>query len=102
METDASVQGLGAVISQTQEDDKLHPIIIIVYASQSLSPGEKNYAITDLEILAVVWAISHFRPTTMDVESLCTQIVQPCGSFCWIHIHPENTPNGGQEYSVVD
>ena len=27
----------------------------------SLSPVEKNYSITDLETLAVVWAIQHFR-----------------------------------------
>ena len=55
LETDASIQGLGAVLSQVQEDGRPHPI---AYASRSLSPSEKNYGITDLETLAVVWSIS--------------------------------------------
>ena len=58
LETDASVMGLGAVLSQLQEDQKLHPV---AYASRALSSSEKNYGITDLETLAVVWAMSHFR-----------------------------------------
>ena len=58
LETDASTLGLGAVLSQRQEDSKLHPI---AYASHSLNRSEKNYSITELETLAVVWAITHFR-----------------------------------------
>ena len=58
LETDASVTGLGAVLSQEQDDGQLHPV---AYASRALSPNEKNYAITELETLAVVWAISHFH-----------------------------------------
>ena len=58
LETDASVQGLGCVLSQKQDDKRLHPV---AYASRALSPGERNYAITELETLAVVWAVTHFR-----------------------------------------
>ena len=58
LETDASKQGLGAILSQLQDDSKLHPL---AYARRSLSSSEKNYAITELETLAVVWAIVHFR-----------------------------------------
>ena len=58
LETDASVQGIGAVLSQRQEDQRLHPI---AYASRALSPVEQRYSITELETLAVVWAISHFH-----------------------------------------
>ena len=58
LETDASILGLGAVLSQRQEDSKLHRI---VYASRALNRSEKNYSITELETLAVVWAITHFR-----------------------------------------
>ena len=58
LETDASIKGIGAVLSQRQEDGKLHPV---AYASRSLSAAERNYSISELETLAVVWAISHFR-----------------------------------------
>ena len=58
LETDASIRGLGAVLSQAQEGGKLHPV---GYASRALSPSEVRYGITDLETLSVVWAISHFN-----------------------------------------
>ena len=58
LETDASIKGLGAVLSQIQDDNKLHPV---AYASRCLSHCERNYSVTELETLAVVWAISHFH-----------------------------------------
>ena len=36
----------------------MHPL---AYASHSLSTSEKNYSATDLETLAVVWGVTHFR-----------------------------------------
>ena len=51
LETYASAKGLGAVLSQEQEDGKLHSI---AYANRSLSTQEKNYDVTDMEMLAVV------------------------------------------------
>ena len=58
LETDASIKGVGAILSQKQDDGKLHPVAI---ASRALSQSEKNYSITELETLAVVWAVSHFH-----------------------------------------
>ena len=46
LETDASVVGIGVVLSQQQEDGLMHPI---AYASNSLTSSERNYAITELE-----------------------------------------------------
>ena len=42
-----------ASIAQT-----LHPI---AFASHAVNGAEKNYCITDLETLTVVWAIMHFK-----------------------------------------
>ena len=36
----------------------VHPV---AYASRSLNPHEKNYAISELETLALVWAVKQFR-----------------------------------------
>ena len=53
METDASIQDIGAVLFQPQDDGKLHPV---AFARRELA----QLRITDLEILTVVWAVSHF------------------------------------------
>ena len=58
LETDASYVGLGAVLSQQQEDGSVHPI---AYASRSLDQHERNYGVTELETLGLVWAVRYFR-----------------------------------------
>ena len=58
VETDASIQGLGAILSQKDVDGRQHPI---AYASRALASCEKNYAVTELETLAVVWGLKHFK-----------------------------------------
>ena len=58
VETDTSISGLGAVLSQTQGDTKLHPV---AYASRSLSTAEWNYSVTEPETLAVVWVLTRFH-----------------------------------------
>lgn len=58
LETDASGIGLGAVLSQKQSDGRYHPV---AYASRSLQPNEKNNPISELETLAIVWAVKYFR-----------------------------------------
>ena len=59
LETDASGIGLSAVLSQKQDDGHLH---LIAHASRSLNPHEKNYCISELETLGLVWAVRYFRP----------------------------------------
>ena len=59
LETDASKEGLGAVLSQKQEDGRFHPV---AYGSWALTLHEKNYHSTKLEFLALKWAImEHFK-----------------------------------------
>ena len=59
LETDASKEGLGAVLSQKQEDGQFHPV---AYGSWALTTHEKNYHSMKLEFLALKWAImEHFK-----------------------------------------
>ena len=59
LETDASKEGLGAVLSQKQDDGCYHPI---KFGSHSLMPSEKNYHSSKLEFLALKWSVTeHFK-----------------------------------------
>ena len=59
LETDASKEGLGAVLSQKQVDGQYHPI---AYGSWSLTAHEKNVPFTKLEFLVLKWAVTeHFK-----------------------------------------
>ncbi|KAK4326756.1 hypothetical protein Pmani_002773 [Petrolisthes manimaculis] len=57
LNTDASYSGLGAVLMQKHQG-KNSPI---AYASRTLNKAEKNYAVTEIESLAVVWALKKFK-----------------------------------------
>ena len=58
LETDASREGLGAVLSQKQEDGWFH---LVAYGSRVLTMHKKNYHSTKLEFLALKWAVAeHF------------------------------------------
>ena len=51
--TDASNQGLGAVLSQNG-----HPCLFI---SRTLNKAEENYTTSEKELLAIVWAMKRLR-----------------------------------------
>ena len=58
LDTDASLSGVGAVLSQVQNGNER----VISYYSRALSPSQQNYCVTRRELLAVVKAVAHFRP----------------------------------------
>ena len=59
LEMDASKEGLGAILSQKQDDGRFHPV---AFGSHSLMPTEKNYHSSKLEFLALKWGVmEHFR-----------------------------------------
>lgn len=56
--TDASKYAIGAILSQGE----LGKDLPIAFASRTLNRAESNYNTTELELLAIIWAVGHFRP----------------------------------------
>ena len=54
-ETDASIEGLRAVLSQKENDSWYHHV---AYASRDLKRGESSYHSSKLEFLALKWAMT--------------------------------------------
>ena len=53
--TDASGYAVGAILSNGNGKP-------VSYASRALNKAERNYATIEKELLAIVWAVQHFRP----------------------------------------
>ena len=55
LETDTSKEGLGAMVSQKQEDGCYHPV---AFGSRTLMPSKQNYHSSKLEFLALKWSVT--------------------------------------------
>ena len=57
LDTDASGKTIGCVLSQVQDGKEK----VIAYGSQALSRQERNYCVTDRELLAVWYFIEYYQ-----------------------------------------
>jgi hypothetical protein len=57
LQTDASCEGLGAVLLQ-EENGVKHPV---AFASKKLLSRERNYSTIEREALAIVWGVQKFE-----------------------------------------
>ena len=65
LDTDVSDEGIGAVLSQKDEDGVER---VVTYASRVLSKPERRYCVTRRELLSVVTFVQHFRPYVLGQE----------------------------------
>lgn len=72
--TDASDAGLGAVLMQANAEGERHPL---VYLSKRLLPREQNYAATEKECLAMVWALKSCSRLYLGSPFLCILTTHP-------------------------
>ena len=64
--------------NSSQNHGMLHPI---AYASCSLDSSKRNYGITELEMLAVVWAAGTSDHISLVIAPLFTLTIQPVYEF---------------------
>ena len=93
LETDASGEGLGAVLLQESDDEQYHPV---AFASRELKGGEPKYHSSKLEFLALKWAVTEqfceylqYQPFTIWTDNnpltyiLMTPNLDALG-HCWV------------------
>ena len=76
VDTDASLVGVGAVLSQIQDGNE--KVIPYFRHRHRLSKAESNYCVTRRELLAVIKAFRKLHPTSMADLSLYARILQHC------------------------
>lgn len=78
VQTDASLNAVGAVLSQLDDKGLEHPV---AYASRTLNTHERNYTVTERECLAVIYAYKQFRTYLHGVKF---QVVTDHASLTWL------------------
>jgi len=79
VQRDASDVGVGAVLSQSDDDGVEKPV---AFASQSLSARERNYSTTEKEAYAIVYALRHFRVYLLGRQF---KLVTDRKALTWLH-----------------
>lgn len=84
IQCDASDTGLGGVL--TQEIDKEE--VVIAFCSRSMSKAERNYCVTQRELLALIFCIEKFRPY---IEGVRFKVISDHYSLLWLNNLKEPT-----------
>lgn len=85
VQTDASVVGLGAVLSQGEYPDE-HPVL---HLSWKLNPAERAYAVIEREVLAIKWSLHTLRYYLLGAPFT---LVTDRAPLTWLHKMKDTNP----------
>ncbi|KAF8750406.1 hypothetical protein RHS01_09404 [Rhizoctonia solani] len=80
LETDASGAALGSILSQRQEDGRLHPL---GFLSESFKGAKQNYNTHDKELLAIIWSFEYWRIFLEGTKHPITVFTDHCNLEYW-------------------
>lgn len=84
IQCDASDTGLGGVLTQELDGEE----VVIAFCSRSMSKAERNYCVTQRELLALLFCIEKFRPY---VEGVHFRVITDHYSLLWLNKLKEPT-----------
>lgn len=84
IQCDASDTGLGGVLTQEINNEE----VVIAFCSRSMSRTERNYCVTQRELLALIFCIEKFRPY---VEGTRFRVITDHYSLIWLNRLKEPT-----------
>ena len=90
LDTDASNEGIGAVLSQIQDGEER----VIAFGSKTLSKTEKNYCITRKELWAVVYFVTQYKHFLLGRKFLVR--TDNSAVRYWTRIHSDSYDPQGQ------
>jgi hypothetical protein len=87
--TDASNYGIGAVLSQIQDDKE----VVISYSSRHLNAAERNYSAIEREALAIVYGVKRYRHYLQDNRF---EIISDHRPLQWLETHKDEKSRLGR------
>src|SRR5487761_1621110 len=85
--TDASAYGVGAILLQEGEPSTTNPskpcLHSIAYYSATFTSTERNYDIYERELLAIIKAVTHWRPYLIWTQELFTIVTDHANLLYW-------------------
>lgn len=88
----ACTAGIGAILGQ--RDKTNNKFYAVEYASRSLSPAEKNYSVSDLEALAVKWAVENLMHTSEPLISKLSQTTSVSSGYSKLKVSADVSLDG--------
>ena len=91
LQTDASVYGLGAVLSQADSRGRERPL---GYWGRTTTPAERKYTVSELELLAVLGAIKNWRAWLYSPSQRPFQLRVDHSALLYLHTAKEVSAGG--------